>query len=112
MLSDCKTFDVLKYEGLRVELGNQSHEVENEAVARVIEDTLTDQRKSLAGRSAKYAIDLAITQIRKPAYILTCEVRNGTWNDGSVREVELVHGTVDRIDFHGGSHFETGLLEP
>ena len=57
MLADSKSLHVFEYECLSLELRDDTKEVTDQPVTRVVQHAMPDQGKSLAGGAAEYAID-------------------------------------------------------
>ena len=54
---------VLEHEGPGVELGDDADELADQAVARVVERAVADQREALARRAAEHAVDPAPVEL-------------------------------------------------
>jgi len=72
---------------------------------------MTDQRETLTRRASEHYVDRAIAQFRRlpdPRAARFCGIGA---NDGTVREIEFMHGAMNRIDLNRSRHIETCLLE-
>ena len=57
MFSHCESFNILEHECLGVQLSNETHEISDEFISWIVENTLTNQRKPLAWCAAEDTID-------------------------------------------------------
>ena len=106
-----QTFHILENEGFCIKLCDNPNEFEHEAVARVVENTLADQRKSLAWRPAENAVNGRVANLGALADFAGRQAHNRTANDRRVGEVEFMDRAMHRIDFNGSGNVKTGLFE-
>jgi hypothetical protein len=109
--ADRQAFYILENEGARVQLRDETHEVQHETVAGIFQSAMPDQGKALAWRSAKNAIDLLPADAGSCAYIFTRDLRDRSRDNNRIREIELMDDTMHRVDFDSGDYIESGLLE-
>ena len=112
MPADREALHVLEYEGAGVELCDDADEFPDQAVARVVERAVADQREALAGRAAEHAVDRAPVDPRQ-AFAMSSPVERleRMREGGRFREVEFVDGAMHRVDLDCRGHVEAGLLE-
>src|SRR5690348_13073438 len=103
--------DILKNEIGSLKLDDEAHEVINEGVARIVEGTLADHAKALAGRTSKQNVHFLIADARIVAYELPIDIGDTATDGGAGGEVEFVSSAVDGVILNGGSNVEARLLE-
>lgn len=111
MVADGQALHVLEYEGARVQLGDDPHELKDEIVAGVFQGAVSDQREALTRRPAEHTVYPAIADAGRLTDIGRRERGNRLRDNRCIGEVELMNGAVDRIDLNGSSNVEAGLLE-
>ena len=80
-------------------------------IVRIVQRALSDQGKTLARRATENHINLGIDEIRAASNIVASDVYNTATNRPCLREVVLVSGTVNWIDFDGSGNIETSLFK-
>ncbi len=111
MFPDCESFDVLENEGSCLKLCHYTNEVERELVPGIIQNTVSDQREALTGRSAKYTIDCRIADPCSLPDALGTQRFHRVRDDSCVGKVVHVNGAVNRVDPDSGSDIEPSLLK-
>ncbi len=111
MTANRQTFNVFKNETACVQLCDDPDKFQDQIVAWIFECPMTNQRKSLAWRPTENAIYLATPHISQFSDQLSTKASSSQWDDFSLRKVEFVNSTMNRIDFDGGGNIETCLLK-
>jgi len=111
MPADGKPLDVLEDKIARIEFAYQSKEFANQDISRIVESSVSDQRKALARGAANDDIDRSATDTRGISDIVSGDFGYIPANRCRNRKIKLVNACVDGIDFDGCGHVETGLLE-
>ena len=111
MLADSKALHVFENECPRSQFGYDSNELQYQFVSWVVQDTMPDKRKALAGCTAKHAIDLAVADCCSFANKPCAEPLYRMRNDRCVRKIKLMDRTMNRVDFDRCRYIETCLLE-
>jgi hypothetical protein len=111
MLADSKALYVFENESASFEFGDDTHEFEDEAVTRILQGPMADERETLAGRTAEHAVYLMIADACHAADKVGVYPLHREWNDCCIREIKFVNGAVYGIDLDGGGNVEAGLLE-
>ncbi len=111
MLTDGQSFDVLEDEEPGFEVSYESHEVVNEMVAGIVEDTLTDHAETLARRAAKYHVNVRVANLGVISDVPSVNFRNTAAYGRTVWKIKFVCGTVNRVVLDSGEYVETCLLE-
>jgi hypothetical protein len=102
---------VFKDEVVCIHLNCQANELQQQSIARIVQRSLSHEREALAGSTAEYNVDTRAPQLCRLANICPGKSRCIGTNRGAFGEVELMDGTVHRIDLHSRPNLETGLLE-
>lgn len=111
MFPERQPFHVLEHKILGLQLSDDADEMQDKLVARIVQRTLSDQGKTLARRATENHINLGIDEIRAASNIVVSDVYNTATNRPCLREVVLVSGTVNWIDFDGSGNIETSLFK-
>ena len=99
MVADSQAFHVLEDEGPGLEFGDDANEIEDKAIARIVQDPLPDQGETLARRTAEDAINGTISDPCGKPDFGTRQPFDRTRDDGGCREVEFVDGTMNGVNF-------------
>jgi len=83
----------------------------NELVARIVERTLADERKTLARSASHYDIDVSLSDACQPTKLFAGRFHDARANGGAIGEVELMHRAMNRVDIDRGYDIEAGLFE-
>lgn len=112
MTPDRQTLHILEDEILGVKFGNETDEFQHEPISRIVERSMADHREALARRPAEDDIyALTLLQLRRCSHLIGGKSDHAPRNDGAAREIELVHRTMNGIDFDGCTDIEAGLLK-
>jgi len=85
--------------------------MKDQRIARVIQNTLPYEGKSLARWAAKQHVDSSVSDARRAANFTSGEPTDIAANYGAVREIQLVYCGVNRIDFNSRYNVKTSLFE-
>lgn len=85
--------------------------MENKLIALIVEGSFSDHRKALTGRAAEHDVDIFFAKARADPDVIAGETDNAGADGLAVREISLVGGAVDRVNFHGRRNIESRLLE-
>jgi hypothetical protein len=91
---------------------NDTQELADETIARIVEHALPDHRETLTGGAPENDIDAPIAQAGSDADFAALQTFDRTGDDTAMGKVELVRGAMNGVDFDGRSDIETRLLEP
>lgn len=111
LFTECETFYILENEGCSIEFCYDANELEYEAVSRIFDDPLANERKTLARWTAKDTIYSSFTDTGRATYLFGTQTLHRPGNNRRVRKIELVNCAMYWIDLNRGGHIETGLLE-
>jgi hypothetical protein len=103
--------NILEHKRARPEFDHDSQEMKHQFVARIIQNTLTNQRESLAGRTTENSIDLNTLEMRRTPNVIPGDVGNVGTNDFGLRKIQLVNGAMNWVNLDSGSKIETGLFK-
>jgi hypothetical protein len=106
-----QSFDVLEHEVRRFEFAYETDEFPNECIARIIEQALSDEGKTLAGSAAKDDIDSPTPKLGGLPKLPRRQADDGLGNDCTVGEVVLVDRGMHGVDLDCGRNVEAGLFE-
>jgi hypothetical protein len=106
-----ETLDVLEHEGVGLEFGDKTDELLHKLITGVIQVPLPDKGKPLAGRTAKDYSDTSAADACGSADFSGGQTDDRPYDGRRLREVEVVSGGVDGVDFNRSSNVESGLLE-
>ena len=112
MLPDREAFDVFEHKGLCIQLGNNADEFQDETIAGIVKDALPNHREALARRSTEHTIDRTIANARRQPYFSGRKSCHRPRNNGRVREIVFVNGTMNGIYFDRCDNIETSLFKP
>ncbi len=105
-----ETLDVFKDKIRGFQFNNEPNKFPNKRISRIVERSMTDQRKPLTRRSTKDQVDGTITNTLFPNFAGP-KCNDGLGNDRAAWKIEKVSCSVNRIDFDGSNNVKTGLLE-
>ena len=91
--------------------GNEAHKFKYETVSRILECPVSDHGKPLAGRSPKHTVNPPCAYAGCQSYVCRLQIHNRTAKDRGFWKIELMRGTMHRINFHSYRNIEPGLLE-
>jgi hypothetical protein len=83
----------------------------NKMIARVVERTLPNKGKSLTGSTSDHNVEIAIANAGNSAQLFPRYISNTFAEGSALRKVELVRGTVDRVNVYSSHNVESGLFE-
>src|SRR5690606_15142969 len=106
-----KSLDVLEDKVPSVELSNDTHEIFDERIPRVVQRALPDQRKALARRAAKYHVHAQIADSRRLANIRATHLGDGPGDRPTIGKIVVVRRGMDGVDLDSGYDIKAGLLE-
>src|ERR1017187_2303021 len=109
---DGQSLYVLEDEVVGIQFSGQADELQQEAIAGIVQRSLPHEREALAGSAAKYHVDTCIAESRSFADIAACQYRCISTNGCAFGEVEFMDGAVDGVDLYRGTDIEPGLFEP
>ncbi|GAB4361009.1 MAG: hypothetical protein Kow00114_15180 [Kiloniellaceae bacterium] len=111
MSANGQSFYVLEHKGARIQLGDDPDEVQDQLVSRVVEHAMSDKRETLARCASEDAIDRTVADSGSLPDRGTAQSFDSAGDYRGIGKVELVDGTVNRIDLDGGGDVEARLLE-
>jgi hypothetical protein len=72
---------------------------------------MTNQGKSLAGRTSKHDVDMPAAYPSPLPYFFSGQPDNRSRQHSALRKIVCVHSAMDWIDLNCGNNIETSLLE-
>ncbi len=112
MSANGEPLHILENKSASAELGDQAHELQDQCIARVVQDPLADHGEALAGRTAKHTVDRLVPDAGCLTYVVRRDVHDRAGNDRTVGEVELVDGAMDWSILDTGTHIEAACSKP
>src|SRR2546427_13295730 len=85
--------------------------MEDERVARVVQNAMPDQRKPLARRASDHGVDRSAPDASSLPYVLARQLGHVLTDDRRIREIQLVGGGMNGVVFDCRRDIEARLLE-
>jgi hypothetical protein len=109
---DGQSLYVLEDEVVGIQFSGQADELQQEAIAGIVQRSLPHEREALAGSAAEYHVDTRVAESCRLTDAGACQCRCVSANGHALGKVEFMDGAVDGIDLHRGTDIEPGLFEP
>lgn len=111
MPTDSNALHILKNEVRRLKFGDDTNEIADERIPRIVQCSLPNKGEALARCAAEDYIDLAPPYASHSSDICASHGFNRLVDDRGFWEIVSVRGCMDRINFYSRHHIKAGLLE-
>lgn len=111
MPPDDQTLYVFEDEVIGVQFRCKANELQQEAIAGIVQRSLSDEREALTRCATEYNIDMSVAEPSCLADVCASQSCCVSANGSTFREIEFMDGAVYRIDLHCCADVEACLFE-